>query len=159
MNDHTRQPNRGRGVVVRAAGRRGAGASPGEGRLYQKVALSALSLAALSLAALLLGGCASHSPLAGAKVSQAERAVEEAQQAGAAVSAPQEFQAAQDKLTSAQRALAKGKKDTAIRAAEQAAIDGEYARAMAANHRANAVADEMGQYIKVLRQELDRLPR
>ena len=47
----------------------------------------------------------------------------------------------------------------AIRAAEQAAIDGEYARVMAANQRVNAVADEMGRYLKVLRQELDRLPK
>ena len=133
MNDLTRQPSGGRGI--------------------------SFALAAFSLTALSLAGCASHGPLASAKVSQAERAVEEAQQAGAAVSAPQEFQTAQDKLTTAQRALAKGKKETAIRAAEQAAIDGEYARALTANQRANAVADETGQYIKVLRQELDRLPK
>ena len=132
MNDLTRQPSSGRGVWITLAG----------------------SLTVLSLA-----GCASHAPLVSAKVSQAERAVDEAQQAGAAVSAPVEFKTAQDKLTAAQTAMAKGKKDTAIRAAEQAAIDGEYARALTANQRANAVADEMGQYIKVLRQELDRLPR
>ncbi len=133
MNDHTRQPSCGRDVGI--------------------------ALAAFSLTALSLVGCASHGPLASAKVSQAERAVDEAQQAGAAVSAPVELRAAQDKLTAAQTAMAKGKNDTAIRAAEQAAIDGEYARAVAANQRANAVADEIGQYIKVLRQELDRLPK
>jgi uncharacterized protein DUF4398 len=133
VNDHTRQPSCSRGVGI--------------------------ALAAFSLTALSLVGCASHGPLASAKVSQAERAVDEAQQAGAAVSAPVELRAAQDKLTAAQTAMAKGKNDTAIRAAEQAAIDGEYARAVAANQRANAVADEIGQYIKVLRQELDRLPK
>ena len=110
-------------------------------------------------AALVTVACASHGPLASAKVSQAERAVEEAQQAGAAVSAPAELRAAQDKLTAAQTAMAKGKNDRAIRAAEQAAIDGEYARALAVNQRANTVADEMNQYVKVLRQELDRLPK
>ncbi len=143
MSDHTRHPNGAGGV---------------------RVALSAHSLAGRSLAGLTLVGfslvgCASHSPLASAKVSQAERAVDEAQQSGAAQSAPLELRAAQDKLTAAQTAMAKGKNDTAIRAAEQAAIDGEYARAVAANQRANAVADEMGQYVKVLRQELDRLPK
>ena len=92
-------------------------------------------------------------------MSQAERAVDEAQQAGAAVSAPLEFRTAQDKLMAAQKAMAKGKNEEAIRAAEQAAIDGEYARVMAANQRVNAVADEMGRYLKVLRQELDRLPK
>jgi uncharacterized protein YqfA (UPF0365 family) len=133
VNDHTRQPSCGRGV---------------------RIALAAFSLTTLSLV-----GCASHGPLASAKVSQAERVVDEAQQAGATVSAPVELRAAQDKLTAAQTAMAKGKNDTAIRAAEQATIDGEYARAVATNHRANAVADEMGQYIKVLREELERLPK
>jgi len=133
VNDLTRQPSCGRGVWI--------------------------ALAAFSLTAFSLVGCASHGPLASAKVSQAERAVDEAQQAGAAVSAPVEMRAAQDKLTTAQTAMAKGKHDTAIRAAEQAAIDGEYARAVTAHQRANAVADEMGRYIKVLRQELDRLPK
>jgi len=111
------------------------------------------------VAALVVVGCASHGPLANAKVSQAEHAVEEAEQAGAAASAPQEFRTAQDRLTTAQTLMARGKHDQAIRAAEQATVDGEYARAVAANQRANTLADEMGQYIKVLRQELDRLPR
>ncbi|PYN38895.1 MAG: hypothetical protein DME01_00085 [Candidatus Rokuibacteriota bacterium] len=112
-----------------------------------------------ALAALSVAGCASHGPLASAKVSHAERAVEEAQQVGAATSAPVELRAAQDKLTAAQAAMAKGNHDRAIRDAEQAALDGEYARALAANQRANTIADEMGQYIKVLRQELERLPK
>jgi cytochrome c biogenesis protein ResB len=111
------------------------------------------------LAALSAVGCASHRPVATAKVTQAERAVEDAQQAGAAVSAPLELRAAQDKLKAAQEAMAKGKHDRAIRSAEQATIDGEYARAVAAKQRVNTTSDEMDQYIKVLRQELDRLPK
>jgi len=113
----------------------------------------------LTLAAVAAVGCASHGPLATAKVAQAERAVEDAQQAGAAVSAPLEFRTAQDKLKAAQAAAAKGNNDRAIRSAEQAAIDGEYARALAANQRVNTMSDEMSQYIKVLRQELERLPK
>lgn len=113
----------------------------------------------ITLAALSVIGCATHGPLASAKVAQAERAIEDAQQAGAAVSAPLEFRTAQDKLKAAQAAMAKGNHDRAIRSAEQAAIDGEYARALAANQRVNTVADEMGQYIKVLRQDLERLPQ
>lgn len=112
-----------------------------------------------ALAALVVVGCASLGPLANAKVSQAERSVEEAQQAGAAASAPLEFRTAQDKLTTAQTLMAKGKHDQAIRAAEQATVDGEYARAVAANQRGSTVADEMGQYIKMLRQEIERLPK
>lgn len=113
----------------------------------------------LTLAAVAAVGCASHGPLATAKVAQAERAVEDAQQAGAALSAPLEFRTAQDKLKAAQAAMAKGNNDRAIRSAEQAAIDGEYARALAANQRVNTMSDEMSQYIKVLRQELERLPK
>jgi hypothetical protein len=113
----------------------------------------------ITLAALSAVGCASHGPLATAKVAQAERAVEDAQQAGAAVSAPLEFRTAQDKLKSAQAAMAKGNHERAIQTAEQAAIDGEYARALAANQRVNTMSDEMNQYIKVLRQELERLPK
>jgi Domain of unknown function (DUF4398) len=113
----------------------------------------------IALAALSAVGCASRGPLTAAKVAQAERAIEDAQQAGAAVSAPLEFRTAQDKLKAAQAAMAKGNHDRAIRSAEQAAIDGEYARALAANQRVNAMSDEMNQYIKVLRQELERLPK
>jgi hypothetical protein len=113
----------------------------------------------LTLAALSAVSCASHGPLATAKVAQAERAVEDAQQAGAAVSAPLEFRTAQDKLKAAQTAMTKGNHERAIQSAEQAAIDGEYARALAANQRVNTMSDEMNQYIKVLRQELERLPK
>ena len=119
----------------------------------------ALAAMAMSLAALSLVGCASHGPLANAKVAQAERVVDDAQQAGAAGRAPVEFRTAQDKLRVAQTEMAKGKNDRAIRSAEQAVSDGEYARALAANQRATTMADEMGQYIKVLRQELERLPK
>ena len=117
------------------------------------------TLCCAALVAMSAVGCASHRPLASAKVTQAERAVEDAQQAGAAVSAPLELKTAQDKLKAAQEALAKGKSDRAIRSAEQAAVDGEYARALAANQRANATSEELNQYIKVLRQELERLPK
>jgi hypothetical protein len=113
----------------------------------------------VALAALSIVGCAKHGPLASAKVSQAERAVEEAQQAGAAISAPLELRTAQDKLKAAQAALAKGKHEQAVRAADEATVDGEYARAVAAQQRATTNADEMGQYINVLRQELERLPK
>ena len=115
--------------------------------------------ACITLATLSAVGCASHGPLTAAKVAQAERAVEDAQQAGAAGSAPLEFRTAQDKLKAAQAAMAKGNHDRAIRSAEQAAIDGEYARALAANQRVNTMSDEMNQYIKVLRQELERFPK
>jgi hypothetical protein len=113
----------------------------------------------IGLAALSAVGCATHKPLANATITQAERAVDEAQEAGAAISAPAEFKTAQDKLKAAQAAMANGNYERAIRSAEQAAIDADYARARAANQRVNTTADEMGQYIKALRQEIERLPQ
>ena len=94
-----------------------------------------------------------------AKLAEAERAVEEAQQTGAALRAPLEYRTAQDKLEAAQAAMAKGNRERAIRSAEQAAMDAEYARARAANQRVTTMADEMGQHIKTLRQDLERLPQ
>jgi len=117
--------------------------------------LGALSPVIVALSAV---GCSSHNPLVSAKLAQAERAVDEAQQAGAAVRAPVEFKNARDKLMAAQTAMEKGRHERAIRSAEQAGIDAEYARARAANQRVNAMAGEMNQSLEALRQELERTP-
>jgi hypothetical protein len=55
--------------------------------------------------------------------------------------------------------MREGDHERVIRLADEATIDAEYARARAANQRVNSLADEMGQSIKALRQELERLPR
>jgi|SRR4029434_1542173 flagellar biosynthesis/type III secretory pathway protein FliH len=125
-----------------------------QARRFLRVRLFSIGLVALSAVA-----CATHKPLANATITQAERAVDEAQEAGAAISAPAEFKIAQDKLKAAQAAMAKGNYERAIRSAEQAAIDADYARARAANQRVNTTVNEMGQYIKALRQEIERLPQ
>ena len=116
-------------------------------------------LAWIVLAALTVTGCASRGPLASTKVGQAERAVDEAQQSGASISAPVELRTAEDKLKAARAAMAQEDYDQAIRVAEQAAVDADYARARAVNERAKRMADEMRQTIQTLRQELERLPQ
>ena len=116
-------------------------------------------LAWIVLAALTVIGCASSGPLASTKVAQAERAIDEAQQSGASISAPVEVRTAEDKLKAARAAMAKEDYDQAIRVAEQAAVDADYARARAVNERAKRTADEMRQNIQTLRQELERLPQ
>src|SRR4029077_6462141 len=118
-----------------------------QARCFLWVRLLSIGLAALSAV-----GCASHKPLASATITQAERAIDEAQEAGAAISAPAEFKTAHAKLKAAQAPKAQGKPGRAIRSAEQAAIDAEYARVRAVNQRANTRADEMGQYILTLRE-------
>jgi flagellar biosynthesis/type III secretory pathway protein FliH len=49
--------------------------------------------------------------------------------------------------------------DQAIRVAEQASVDADYARARAVNERVKKMADEMRANIQTLRQELERLPQ
>jgi chromosome segregation ATPase len=117
--------------------------------------------AALSvgLIALVAAGCASARPLASTKVTQAERAIDEAQQSGAVTTAPTELRTAEDKLKEAQAAMAKGDYDTAMRLADQATADADYARARATNMRVTKAVDEMKQNIQALRQELERLPQ
>lgn len=116
-------------------------------------------LAWIVLATLTATGCASNGPLASTKIGQAERAVDEAQQSGAAISAPVELRTAEDKLKAAQAAMGKQDYGLAIRVAEQAAVDADYARARAVNERVKRMADDMRQNIQTLRQELQRLPQ
>jgi hypothetical protein len=113
----------------------------------------------VSVIALVAAGCASARPLASTKIAQAERAVDEAQQIGAVTTAPIELRVAEDKLKEAQAAMAQGDYDTAMRLADQATADADYARARATNVRITRAVDEMKQNIQVLRQELERLPR
>jgi Domain of unknown function (DUF4398) len=118
--------------------------------------LAALSVGLIALVAV---GCASARLLASTKVTQAERAIDEAQQSGAVTTAPTELRTAEDKLKEAQAVMAKGDYDTAMRLADQAAADADYARARATNVRVTKAVDEMKQNIRVLRQELERLPQ
>jgi lipopolysaccharide biosynthesis regulator YciM len=113
----------------------------------------------VSVIALVAAGCASARPLASTKISQAERAVDEAQQVGAVTTASAELRVAEDKLKEAQAAMVKGDYDNAMRLADQAAADADYARARAINVRVTKAVDDMKQNIQVLRQELERLPR
>ena len=123
-------------------------------RPYDRIRLLWIVLAAVTVV-----GCANHKPVMGAKLAQAERAVDDAQQAGAAIHAPAEFRAAQDKLRAAQAAMKKGDHERAIRSADEATIDAEYARARAADRRVSTMAEEMGRSIKALREDLERLPK
>ena len=58
-------------------------------------------------------------------MSQAERAVNEAKQSNAGVTAPVELKTAEDKLTAARAAAAKGEHNEAIRQADQALADAD----------------------------------
>lgn len=113
----------------------------------------------IALAVPMAAGCGRSASLANAKVAQAERAVDEAQQSGAALAVPVELRTAEDKLKAARAAADKREYDEAIRAAEQATVDADYARARSLNERVKRMADEMRKNIQTLRQELERLPQ
>ena len=117
-------------------------------------------MAGAAFVALVATGCASgDAALASAKVSQAERAINEAKQGNAGVTAPLDLKRAEDKLTAARAAASKGEHDDAMRQADQALVDADYARARAATAHAKKLVDEMRQNIQTLRQEVDRLSR
>jgi Domain of unknown function (DUF4398) len=117
-------------------------------------------VAGAALVAVMAAGCASgDAALASAKVNQAERAVNEAKQSNAGVTAPVELKTAEDKLTAARAAAAKGEHNEAMRQADQALADADYARARASNAQVKKIADDMRRNIQTLRQELERLPR
>jgi hypothetical protein len=82
------------------------------------------------IATVITAGCASAGPLATNKVWQAQRAVDEAENAGAATDAAGELRAATDKLKDAQAALTNRDYDRAIRSADMALTDADYARAL-----------------------------
>ena len=118
------------------------------------------ALEGAAFVALVATGCASgDAALASAKVSQAERAINEAKQGNAGVTAPLDLKTAEDKLTAARAAASKGEHDETMRQADQALVDADYARARAANAQAKKIVDEMRQNIQTLRQEIDRLSR
>jgi hypothetical protein len=150
-------PLRARGLVCRICRK---GIESGTDLVARAGVLMQTGVAGAALAAVIAAGCASgDATLASAKVSQAERAVNEAKQGNAGVTAPVELKTAEDKLTAARAAAAKGEHDEAIRQADQALADADYARARASNAQVKKIADDMRQNIQTLRQELERLPR
>lgn len=112
------------------------------------------------LAVLTATGCASSDGrLSSTKVGQAERAVEEAKQSNASVTAAAELKMAEDKLMAARAAMAKKEYKDAINQAEAALADADYARARSLNERVRKAIDEAKQNIQVLRKELERMPQ
>jgi len=110
------------------------------------------------LLALLLSGCASDKTPATADVAVSQAAVAAATSAGAATVAPDEMQAARDKLTRANKALADHDYRTATDWANQAAADAQLAQSKANSAKAATAAEELQKSIQALREELARSP-
>ena len=113
--------------------------------------------AAILAAALTLVACASPEKTpATAAVAVSHNAVDNAVSAGASELAPQEINAAREKMMRANQALAAKDYKTARELAVQAQADAKLAQSKAASAKATAAADALNQDLRVLRQEVDR---
>jgi hypothetical protein len=114
----------------------------------------------VGLSALAATGCATtNGTLSSARIGQAERAIDEAKQSNATLNAAPELKVAEDKLAAARAAMAREDYEAAVRQAEAAMADADYARARSGNERMSRVIGDMRKNIEALRQELERLPQ
>nr|WP_314546945.1 DUF4398 domain-containing protein [uncultured Massilia sp.] len=113
--------------------------------------------AAMVTVALALVACASPEKTpATAAVAVSHNAVENAVSAGAPELAPQEINAAREKMMRANQALAAKDYKAARELAVQAQADAKLAQSKANSAKATAAADALNQDLRVLRQEVDR---
>ena len=113
--------------------------------------------AAMVTVALALVACASPEKTpATAAVAVSHNAVENAVSAGAPELAPQEINAAREKMMRANQALAAKDYKLARELAVQAQADAKLAQSKAASAKATAAADALNADLRVLRQEVDR---
>ena len=123
-------------------------------------ALSLLLGLALAAGLPLAAGCGGTSQIvAKGKVSDGERAVNEAKASNASLNAPVDLVAAEGKLSAAKEMLLKDDYDSAARLADEATVDAEYARAKATTEKSRKTAEEMQKNIEVLRQEIQSKSR
>ena len=106
-----------------------------------------------------MAGCASNGTLSTQKISTGEKAVMEAREGNATLTAAAELSAAEANLAQAREAYAKKEYEKAARLAERASADAEYARNKAGTGKAKKRVEEMRGNIDALRQEIDRLSK
>ncbi len=112
------------------------------------------------LGLLLAAGCATtNGTLSNEKIWQANKAVGAAKESNASLNASNELKAAEDKIVEATTALTNKEYERAVRLADEASVDADYARARATTEKAKKAAEEMRQNNKALRQELERTPQ
>jgi cell division protein FtsB len=125
----------------------------------KKRKMQRLSVFVAAVGLLLAGGCAANGTLSTEKILQGDRAISDAKQGNASLNAPVEIKRAEDKVAEAKTAFANKEYEKAIRLAEQASVDADYARAKATTEKSKKTAEEMRQNIQALRQEIERLSK
>ncbi len=125
-----------------------------------KKKIPALLVASFLGCLLLAAGCATTSgSLSNEKIWQANKAIGAAKESNARQNAPNELKAAEDKIVEATTALTNKDYERAVRLAEEASVDAEYARAKSRTEKTKKAAEEMRQNNQALRQELEAMPR
>ncbi|MCD2516064.1 DUF4398 domain-containing protein [Massilia sp. G4R7] len=123
----------------------------------QQQAMTRFAAGALAAAVLLLAGCTSPQKApATADVAVSRNAVENAVSAGAAELAPEEINAARDKMMRANQALAARDYKLARELAIQAQADAKLAQSKAVSTKATAASNQLNEDLRVLREEVDR---
>ncbi|MGQ9647293.1 MAG: DUF4398 domain-containing protein [Thermodesulfobacteriota bacterium] len=107
---------------------------------------------------LITGGCATNGTLP-QKILQGEEAIKKAAESNATLNAPAELRAAQQKLAQAKEAAYQRDYNEAIRLAEEASVDADYARYKAAFEKTRKMAEDLRKNIEQLRQEVDVLSK
>lgn len=105
---------------------------------------------------ILLGGCASTEVAPVEKISTVEKAIQEARESNATVSAPLELRHAEDKLNEAKAAMKEEEFEKARLLADEALIDANLAEATARSEKAKKTTQEIQDDIDTLRREVER---
>lgn len=114
---------------------------------------------AFSAAALLTGvtaGCAGNQAVETASMAQAQQNIEAAEGVEAQRYATRELNQARETLDEARRAQEEGDEEEAARLAERAALDADYAAAVAENEELQEAVQEMRDTLATLESELER---
>lgn len=122
-------------------------------KFFQDVRIQVIYLTITVIA----GGCAYQQPTeVTTQMARADSSIRQAEQSGAEQGALPELQAAKDKFAEAQRALEKKNKEgdaLAIRLAQQAQVDAQYAATKAQSKQQQQAAQEVRSSIEAARQE------
>ncbi len=105
---------------------------------------------------LLLCGCASTEVAPVEKISTVEKAIQEARDSNATVSAPLELRHAEDKLKEAKAAMKEEEFEKARRLADEALLDANLAEATARSEKSKKTTQEIRDDIDTLRREIER---
>jgi hypothetical protein len=124
-----------------------------------KRSIQGLFVVVIALSMLWLNGCGGFATLPAEKISDSDKAMQEAKESNASLNAPVELKAAEDKLAAAKAAFNKKDYDEATRLAEQASVDADFAKAKGTSEKARKKTEEIRQNIKVLRQEIEILSK